>query len=155
VYKRQLVVESGLTIQERAPPTPLVKLVFGSDYDKTRLTEFAAALGHGHRLGLTRGTFAQFLTEASGGLKGVVKAERSLRRQEAGRDAPVRDNPVREKVMQELRMLAPRTLADLSGDGSEFTLLVARRLPGGEVVLLGEVPEDAALLERAARRLVG
>jgi hypothetical protein len=150
-----LVAESGLTIQDRAPLTPLVKLVFGGDYDKTRLTEFAAALGHGHRLGLERGTFAQFLGEAPGGLKGIVKAERRLRREEAGKDAPVRENTARDKVMQELRMLAPRTIAELSGEGSEFTLLVARRLPGGEVVLLGEVPDDAALLERAARRLIG
>ncbi|MBW8785854.1 MAG: hypothetical protein JF593_14685, partial [Novosphingobium sp.] len=36
----RLVRESGLTIQVRAPLTPLVKLVFGADYDKTRLTEY-------------------------------------------------------------------------------------------------------------------
>ena len=33
--------------------------------------------------------------------------------------------------------------------------LVARRLPTGEVVLLGEIGDDAALLERAARKLLG
>jgi hypothetical protein len=42
----------------------------------------------------------------------------------------------------------------VSAEGSEFTLLVARRLPTGEVVLLGEVADDVPLLERAARRLL-
>ena len=35
----------------------------------------------------------------------------------------------------------------LSPEGSEFTLLVARRLPTGEVVLLGEIADDIPLLE--------
>src|SRR5690606_28579847 len=80
----ELLVVSGLTMQGRAPMTPVVKLVFGADYDKRRLTEFAAALTHAHRLSLPHGTLGRFLTEAEGGLKGVVKAERRLRREEAG-----------------------------------------------------------------------
>src|SRR5690606_19651274 len=48
----RLVAEAGLTVQDRAPLTPIVKLVFGADYDKTRLTEYAAVLGHARRLGL-------------------------------------------------------------------------------------------------------
>ena len=43
--------------------------------------------------------------------------------------------------------------ADLPAQGSEFTLLVARRNAQGEVVLLGEVSQDAALIEKAARHL--
>ena len=42
----------------------------------------------------------------------------------------------------------------MASEGSEFTLLVARRLPDGQVVLLGEIAEDIALLERAARKLL-
>ncbi len=37
--------DAGIKAQARAPMTPVVKLVFGADYDKTRLTEFATALG--------------------------------------------------------------------------------------------------------------
>jgi len=48
----ELIAESGLAVQDRAPMTPVVKLVFGHDYDKTRLTEYAAVLTHAHRLGL-------------------------------------------------------------------------------------------------------
>ena len=42
----------------------------------------------------------------------------------------------------------------MASEGTEFTLLLARRLPSGEVVLVGEVAEDTALLERAARKLL-
>ena len=45
-------------------------------------------------------------------------------------------------------------LAQVPAQGREFTLLVARRLTSGEVVLLGEVSDDAPLVERAARRLL-
>ena len=40
--------------------TPVVKLVFGPDYDKTRLTEYAAALDQGHRLRIARGAFGDY-----------------------------------------------------------------------------------------------
>ena len=45
----ELLEESGVKAQARAPMTPIVKLVFGIDYDKARLTEFAAALSYAQR----------------------------------------------------------------------------------------------------------
>ena len=45
----ELLEESGVKAQARAPMTPIVKLVFGIDYDKSRLTEFAAALSYARR----------------------------------------------------------------------------------------------------------
>jgi hypothetical protein len=150
----ELVADAGLTVQDRAPKTPLVKLVFGANYDKTRLTEYAAVLGHGHRLGLPRGAMAEFLGAAPGGLKGLVAEERKLRREEDGAPAEPRQNP-RERLARKLRKLGHSPLVDVASEGSEFTLLVARRLADGQVVLLGEVADDALLLERAARRLIG
>lgn len=149
----ELVADSGLTVQERAPMTPVVKLVFGAEYDKTRLTEYAAALGHAQRLGLGRGELAGYLSSAHGGLKGVVNAERRLRREESGRPLDVRESP-REALARKLRRLETKSFDAIESEGSEFTLLVARRLPDGTVVLLGEVGDDISLLERAARRLV-
>lgn len=134
--------------------TPVVKLVFGADYDKTRLTEYASALGHAHRVGLGRGQLAGFLASAPGGLKGVVGEERRLRREESGKTTDQRETP-HEALARKLRALDPVALADLPADGNEFTVLVARRLPSGDVVVLGEMPEDLPLLERAARRLLG
>ncbi len=150
----ELVVDSGLTVQDRAPMTPVVKLVFGPDYDKTRLTEYAAALGHAQRIGLARGELAGYLASASGGLKGVVTEERRLRREDAGKPASQRETP-REALARKLRRLDHAPLDAVAAEGAEFTLLVARRLPTGEVVLLGEIADDIPLLERAARKLLG
>lgn len=147
----ELVADSGLTMQDRAPMTPVVKLVFGADYDKTRLAEYATALSHGHRLGVERGGLAPFLASAKGGLKAVVAAERRLRREESGQ---LGDEDPQEKLAQKLRELEPVAFDAIEPDGAEFALVMIRRLETGEVVILGEVPEDISLLERAARKLV-
>lgn len=150
----ELVNDAGLTVQDRAPMTPVVKLVFGADYDKTRLTEYASALSHAHRLGLERGQLARFLADSPGGLKGVVGEERRLKREESGKAVAPRETP-REALARKLRKLDCYPLDAVPADGAEFTLLVARRLPDGQVVLLGEVADDIPMLERAARRLLG
>ncbi len=149
----ELVADAGLAVQDRAPMTPLVKLVFGASYDKTRLTEYAAALSHAGRLGLERGALESFLLIAPGGLKGVVQAERQLRREESGVPAGAARSPG-ERLANRLRKLDSVPLSAVAPQGSEFTLLVARRLTSGEVVLLGEVADDTVLLERAARHLL-
>ena len=146
----ELVAESGLTVQERAPMTPVVKLVFGADYDKTRLTEYAAVLTHAHRMGVERGTLARLLGEAEGGLKGVVQAERDHRRADKA-DEERRETP-REALARKLRAIAPLGFEDIDAEGEEFALVMIRRVDG-EVVVLGEVA-DLPLVERAARKLV-
>ena len=149
-----LVADAGLTVQDRAPMTPVVKLVFGADYDKTRLTEFAAALAQAHRVRIARGSLGAFLSAAPGGLKGVVNEERRWRKAASGKSLEPRATP-RETLARKLRKLETVALADLANEGQEFTLLVARRLPSGELVVLGEVPDDISLLERAAKKLLG
>ncbi|AWW73290.1 hypothetical protein CD351_02480 [Erythrobacter sp. KY5] len=150
----ELIEESGLTVQDRAPMTPIVKLVFGHDYDKTRLTEYAAVLSHAHRIGLERGRLAGFLGEADGGLKGVVAAERRLRREEAGKEVEA-EGDVRAQLAQKLRELEELTLEALSGEGPEFSLVMVRRDGKGNVALIGEIDDDVKLIERAGKRLVG
>lgn len=150
----ELLADSGLAMQERAPMTPVVKLVFGADYDKTRVTEYATALMHAHRLNLPRGTLAEFLCRAEGGLKGVVKAERRLRREEAGKAVEPADAP-RHAIARKLRELPPQPFDTLPAEGNEFALVMIRRTDEDGVVMLGEVPEDLTLVERAARRLLG
>jgi hypothetical protein len=149
----EIVIDSGLTVQDRAPMTPVVKLVFGADYDKTRLTEYAAALSHAHRLELPRGSLTDYLRGAEGGLKGVVRIERQLRRAESGKADPAADS--RELLATRLRAMPAVALADIAPYGSEFALVMIRRSDTGELVILGEVPEDAALVEKAAKKLVG
>ena len=149
----ELLEDAGLTMQERAPMTPVVKLVFGADYDKTRLTEYATALTHAQRIGLPRGELGRYLSEAPGGLKGVVNTERRLRREEAGK-ALARRGP--DALAESLRAMPPRKVSEIApADGAEFALVVIRRLENGEVALVGEVIEDPALFERAARNVIG
>lgn len=148
-----LLAEHGLVMQTRAPMTPVVKLVFGTDYDKTRLTEYAAALAHAHRIGLLSGQLGEYLANAPGGLKGVVEDQRRSKRPAS---APIETvhKQLRPTLAAKLRKMDVQPLAAVTGNGSEFALLVARRLPDGSVVLLGEVGGDMPLLERAARKLV-
>jgi hypothetical protein len=151
----ELLADAGLAMQDRAPLTPVVKLVFGFDYDKTRLTEYAAALAHAHRLDLAQGSLAQFLRQSDGGLKGVIQAERALRREESGKPAtPAADGP-RARIAKKLRAVAPQGFDAIAAEGPEFALVMLRRLPDGAVVVVGEVPDDAALVERAAKKLLG
>ncbi len=150
----ELVTDSGLTVQKRAPMTPVVKLVFGADYDKTRLTEYAAALSHARRLNLERGQLAGFLRDAQGGLKGVVKAERQIRREESGKVVEPSNGP-QEKLAKQLREMETKDLLSIDPEGAEFGLVMIRRLPDGQVVLVGEISDDIPLVERAARKLIG
>jgi hypothetical protein len=150
---RELLADAELTAQERAPMTPVVKLVFGADYDKTRITEYAAALSHAHRLQLPLGTLNEFLSRHEGGLKGVVNAERRLRKEEAGKVIEVRDGP-REALAKKLRELPEQGFDAITPEGAEFALVMIRRTDAGKVVVLGEVPQDLPLVERAARRLI-
>lgn len=151
---RQLLEDSGLSVQERAPMTPIVKLVFGVDYDKTRLTEYAAVLAHAHRLEIERGALADFLAKADGGLKGVVAAERRLRREEAGKSVEPAGE-IRKALAEKLRELEELTFEALAAEGPEFSLVMVRRDGQGGVSLLGEIEDDIPLIERAARKLVG
>lgn len=151
----ELLEDSGLRAQKRAPMTPIVKLVFGAEYDKTRLTEYAAALGHAHRASLERGALNAFLRDANGGLKGIVQKERALRREESG--APVKKAPtsLNKTTASKLRKVAPVSgINAISNEGSEFALIMVRRTEAGEMHILGEVPEDTKLVEKAARRLL-
>jgi hypothetical protein len=150
----ELIADAGLTVQDRAPMTPVVKLVFGHDYDKTRLTEYAAVLSHAHRLKLDRGGLADYLAATEGGVKAIVKAERRLRREEQGK--PVEDaHAVREALAQALRALEAISLEELDGAGPEFALALIRRDEIGCAEILAEVPEDVAMIERAARKILG
>jgi hypothetical protein len=136
--------DAGVKAQARAPMTPIVKLVFGIDYDKTRLTEFAAALSYAERENVDFGGFQEFVEQADGGLKGLVAAERKARRP----DKPAEDKLELGKAA--LRSALPISLAQLQTN-QEFALVVTRRNGDGvhEVV---ELVVDEAMLDRALRR---
>lgn len=142
----ELLEESGVKAQARAPMTPVVKLVFGVDYDKARLTEFAAALSYAGRQEIGLGGFEGFIGGQPGGLKALVAAERHARRPEA---APATRT---EAARARLRAASPLSLADLPS-GEEFALVLARRTADGGYEAVALV-DDQALVERAIRKVV-
>ena len=137
---------SGITAQARAPMTAVAKLVFGSDYDKARLTEYAAALSYAARQSVAPGAFLDFIETQPGGLKALVEAERRFRRPDTEATS------WRERAWTVLREARPRPLEALAGNG-EFALVLVRRDANGEVAPVAAV-QDSALLERAIRRAV-
>ena len=142
----ELLVDSGIVAQARAPMTPVVKLIFGTGYDKTRLTEFAAALTFAKKRELPAGGMRLFLDSFPGGLKAIVGAERRERRPEGKVAKP-------DLAREQARLLAEQAYLTLEGD-DEFVILVARRIDPGRVAVIGVVPDDKAMLDRALRQIV-
>jgi hypothetical protein len=141
----EILEDSGLKAQARAPMTPVVKLVFGVDYDKSRLTEFAAALSWARRQEVPEGAFRDFVETQDGGLKALVQAERQARR-----PAP-RPDPT-EALRAALREAVPFAFADVDAGQEEFVLLVARREGDGRVAIVAPPVADPALVDRAIRK---
>ena len=140
----ELLEESGVKAQARAPMTPIVKLVFGIDYDKARLTEFAAALSHAQRQQVAAGAFQQFIEQQSGGLKALVAAERDARRPEPRPDT--RGDAARAR----LRSAPSISLAEIA-IAEEFAVVITRRGADGRHEPVAIVSDDA-VVEKAIRR---
>ena len=136
----------------RAPLGPAVRLIFGGDYDHTRIAEIVAVLAHGRRHSLGQGGLGALLRSAPGGLKALVAEARRLRRFEAG-SAAKRRHEVSADLAVKLREL-PDISPSVPLDGGEFGLFVARRNFSGGVALLGDLGGNSQLLESAARRLL-
>ena len=124
--------------------TPVVKLVFGIDYDKARLTEFAAALSFARRQDVELSGFLKFIEGQAGGLKALVAAERQARRPEPKTDTKT------EAARAKLRTVEPIALETISAD-CEFALVLARRRADGGVEPVALV-DDEAMVEKAIRR---
>ncbi|MGN6622457.1 MAG: PAS domain-containing protein [Sphingomonas sp.] len=145
-----LLAESGIVAQDRAPMTPVVKLVFGADYDKTRLTEFATVLVHAADAGIGHGELVGFLEGVEGGIKGVVKAARAARR-----PAKSRSTVARARAVLDARpSLATVAIATRLKAG-EYVTLLARATETGALDIVASMDGDAALTERAIRAVAG
>jgi len=142
----ELLEESGVKAQARAPMTPIVKLVFGVDYDKARLTEFAAALSFAKRQEIEQGGFQKLIEQQPGGLKALVAAERTARRPETKGDTKG------AAARAHLRTAPALSLADVPA-GDEFALVLTRRGADGHHEPVAFI-DDEALIERVIRRAV-
>ena len=129
---KQIVAEHELKIQERAPFTPVLKICLGKDYDKTRLTEYAAALGIAEYMNVDISEFHAFIKNFPGGIKGCVKEMRAIRKHGASGNITARKTRSVEEAREILREMEPITSFRLKkvivgNNVDEFCLLLAKR----------------------------
>ncbi|CUS46711.1 MAG: hypothetical protein V4610_20035 [Pseudomonadota bacterium] len=146
VSYQALLDHAGIAVQLRAPMTPVVKLVFGVDYDKTRLTEYAAVLSHARRAGVPAGALTEFLEGFEGGIKGVVKAERDAKRPTAP------SAPADPATVLDARPTLARVSIDTGLHTGDYVVLLARAGDGGTLDIVAAVGGDTALTQRAMRQ---
>ncbi len=139
---RRLLGDAGVKEQARAPLTPVAKLVFGAEYDKTRLTEFATVLGHARAAGVRAGELPEYLGGVPGGIKAVVAAARAARR-------PVPEDAPAAPVLADREVLARIDLPQTAAPG-RLVLLVARVRADGGLDVVAQV-DDAGLTAKAVR----
>ncbi len=142
-----LLGDAGLKAQARAPMTPVVKLVFGAAYDKTRLAEYACVLGHAKEEDVARGELATYLDRYPGGLKGLVRDARK-RRKPAATEAPT------DAGLTALRTAHPALILEHDAGDAEFVVLIARAMPGGHVGIVAKAADDAALVAKLAKKAI-
>lgn len=147
----EILEDAGLKPQARAPMTPVVKLVFGIGYDKTRLSEYATVLTHAARLGIAKGGLPEHLDRQAGGLKALVKAERALRRPASAAD---------RAQAARTRLAALPAIATVHLDGgkenainSDYISLIGRKLADGGIAIVSLSAADDGALIRAIRTL--
>ena len=162
----QAILKSeGLKRQKRAPFTPALKLCFGPDFDKTRLTEYAAALSYANKHITSGDQFAALIARIKGGIKGCVKAERQERRLSRGKK-PREILEKSKKIINNLPVLGrlnvledtmpdnkadSKTAGGAEDSGNEFCLVLARR-NGTVIEALKILDEKNSILEPIIKR---
>lgn len=138
----EILSDTGIRVQARAPMTAVAKLVFGTDADKARLTEFATVLTHARRVAVPVGTLAQYLSATDGGMKAIVAAERAQRRGQT---------PAAPDATEAVDALPALASVRLPVETSEGYVLLLGRIAGDRVEVVADVTETASL-KRALRR---
>jgi hypothetical protein len=146
----ELRTAAGIGLQTRAPFTPIVKLVFGIEYDKTRLSEYATALCYAHRNDRTAETVKNFIETHEGGIKGCVKAERAARRAEKG--ARRDDLEVAKGILRQTPAIG--RIPDANPGKAEFVVMLGRRAmdDGGTIDVLKVLDEKRSAVEAIVKR---
>lgn len=140
-----ILAEAGITRNGRNPMAAVIRLLFGRDYDRRRVSQLAAVLTHARRLCLAPGMVDQWLSSVPGGIKSVIAAERGERRPALKVDR-----------VQSARMIlgsAPaRLTVDLGDVDDDVVLLVARREPDGRLSIVSRPIAEKAVVDSALKR---
>ena len=146
----EMLADAGIKAQARSPLTAVVKLVFGSTYDKTRITEYATALDHAKAAGLEQGALGDYLGHYAGGLKALIRDERTQRRT----DAPPR--PDRKQTARAAMKTAPALdPVAIRTDDDGLAVVVARREADGTLAIVGTLPDASDLGQRVILAAAG
>lgn len=142
-----LLAAAELKKQERAPFTPTLKLCFGRDYDKTRLTEYAAALSFARKNNHDGKSLPDFLDQFPGGIKGCVLAERKERGgHNDNSDKPVIDH---REAIDKMPSLAsfdlPENIKETIGDDDDLCLFLGRR-EGARMNIIKVIKNDDKIM---------
>lgn len=144
----EMLEDAGITVQERSPMTAVIKLVFGAEYDKTRIAEYALALDHANATGLARGELAELLANHKGGLKGLVRDMRSARN-----GGPSTNAKPTQRLDRAVRKLLKSKVADevaLPFGDLGLAVVIARREADGSIALVAGV----SLEDKAAQKVM-
>lgn len=145
----EMLEDAGITVQERSPMTAVIKLVFGADYDKTRIAEYALALDYANSTGLSRGELGELLSVYKGGLKGLVQQMRAARKGET--DTPASRSL--RRLDRAVRKLNRAKIADTSAlpfGELGLAVVIARREEDGSINLVAGV----SLEDKAAQKVM-
>lgn len=144
----EMLEDAAITVQERSPMTAVIKLVFGAEYDKTRIAEYALALDHANMNGLGRGELAEVLTLYKGGLKGLVRDMRAARN--GGPSAPAKPTQRIERAVRKLQKAKVADETALPFGDLGLAVVIARREPDGSIALVAGV----SLEDKAAQKVM-
>lgn len=144
----EMLEDAGISVQERSPMTAVIKLVFGAEYDKTRIAEYALALDHANAKGLARGELAEVLTLYKGGLKGLVHEMRAARN--GGTSAAAKPTQRIERAVRKLQKAKVADETALPFGDLGLAVVIARREADGSIALVAGV----SLEDKAAQKVM-
>ena len=146
---RKYLRSQGLRQQRRAPFTPALKLTFGKKYDKTRITEYAAALSFAARNEIGPDDLVDFLNGVPGGIKGCVQNERAVKK---GGASAYMAEPA-EQVLARLKEHPATKINDVKLD-NDFGLALVRRRDDGTAEIVAPISSNEQQIVRAAREIL-
>ena len=122
--------------------TPVVKLVFGANHDKTRLAEYAAVLGHAQRQDIAPAALPTYLSGYDGGMKALLRDIRA-----AGKtDAPTKPQVDAAAVLRGVEAFGSIDWPE--APEGEYVLLLARREADGSLSLIAAEGETHSQTQR-------
>ena len=151
----EMLQDAGIAPSLRAPMTTVIRLVFGADYDKARVADYAAILDHAAKEDIAPHLLAAHLAHYPGGVDGLATTVKAQKR-----PAPI--SPTRKKGLAALYAAAPVASVQLPEGAereAEFVVLVGRREADGSHTIVAVLPEqDSAhnrTLKAASRAISG